>query len=67
MGIAKDLLDIAYEQAAARGVSSIHLEVRESNEVAICLYEKEGFAKIGRRKGFYSKPAEDAILYLKEL
>lgn len=67
MGIATELLDIAYEKAAERGVASIHLEVRESNEAAIALYEKEGFAQIGRRKGFYSKPAEDAILYLKEL
>ena len=67
MGIATELLDIAYEKAAERGVSSIHLEVRESNEAAISLYEKEGFAQIGRRKGFYSKPEEDAILYLKEL
>lgn len=67
MGIATELLDIAYEKAAERGVASINLEVRESNEAAIALYEKEGFAQIGRRKGFYSKPAEDAILYLKEL
>lgn len=67
MGIATELLDIAYEKAAERGVASINLEVRESNEAAIALYEKEGFVQIGRRKGFYSKPAEDAILYLKEL
>ncbi len=67
MGIASELLDIAYERALGRGVMSINLEVRESNEAAIRLYEKEGFAKIGRRKGFYSKPAEDAILYLKQL
>ena len=67
MGIATELLDIAYERAAARGVASIHLEVRESNAAAIRMYEKEGFAEVGRRKGFYSKPAEDAILYIKEL
>ena len=67
MGIATELLDIAYERAAERGVASIHLEVRESNGAAIRLYEKEGFAQIGRRKRFYSKPEEDALLYLKEL
>lgn len=67
MGIATELLDIAYERALARGVAKIHLEVRESNEAAIRMYEKEGFAEVGRRRGFYSKPAEDAILYLKEL
>ena len=67
MGIASELLDIAYGKAAERGVASIHLEVRESNEAAIGLYEKEGFSEVGRRKGFYSKPEEDAILYIKEL
>ena len=67
MGIASELLDIAYGMALDRGVTSINLEVRESNEEAIGLYEKEGFSIIGRRKNFYSSPAEDAILYLKNL
>ncbi len=67
MGIATELLDIAYDMAQERGVASINLEVRESNEAAICLYERDGFEKIGRRKNFYSNPKEDAILYLKKL
>ncbi len=40
------------------------LEVRVSNAVAISLYEKFGFKKVGVRKGYYnpvgSEPAEDA-------
>lgn len=67
MGIAREILDIAYEMAADRGIEMIHLEVRESNEPAINLYESEGFVKDGRRKGFYDKPKEDAILYTKQL
>ena len=67
MGIATELLDIASEMAMDRGVTSIHLEVREQNEKAIRLYEKEGFMQIGRRKGFYRNPKEDAILYRKDL
>lgn len=67
MGIASELLDIVYEQAFANGVRTIHLEVRESNDAAIALYEKEGFEKNGRRKGFYRKPEEDALLYKKDL
>ena len=67
MGIASELLDIAYDMSQERGVTSINLEVRESNEAAIRLYEKEGFEKIGLRKNFYSNPKEDAVLYLKQL
>lgn len=67
MGIASQLLDIAYEEAVARGVTSINLEVRQSNTPAIKLYEKENFEQIGERKNFYSKPTEDAILFLKKL
>lgn len=40
----------------------ITLEVRESNKAAIGLYEKSGFKEIGRRKGYYRSPDEDAIL-----
>jgi ribosomal-protein-alanine N-acetyltransferase len=42
---------------------SVFLEVRESNAAARALYEKAGFRQTGRRKGYYSDPPEDAILY----
>lgn len=67
MGIASELLDIAYDLSHEKGVSSINLEVRQSNEAAISLYEKEGFERVGLRKNFYSNPKEDAILFLKKL
>ena len=67
MGIATELLDIAYEMAAQRGVTSINLEVRESNLPAVRFYEKEGFVKTGKRPNFYRNPAEDALLYIKQL
>lgn len=38
------------------------LEVRASNEPAICLYEKHGFEKIGIRRGYYENNGEDAII-----
>lgn len=67
MGIATELLDIVYEMAHERGVSSINLEVRTSNEAAIALYKKEGFVQNGLRKNFYREPTEDALLFWKEL
>ena len=38
------------------------LEVRASNAPAIALYMKHGFAQVGRRRGYYDDPKEDAIL-----
>ena len=67
MGIATELLDIVYELAGRRGVTSINLEVRESNEPAIRFYEKERFERTGKRPGFYRNPTEDALLYIKAL
>ena len=67
MGIAREMMDIAYEMAQECGIAKIHLEVRESNVSAIALYESEGFERVGVRKGYYDKPKEDALLYTKQL
>ena len=46
----------------------IFLEVRESNQAAIALYEKSGFHQIDLRKNYYPKPdgsREHAIIMVK--
>lgn len=40
----------------------ITLEVRASNADAIKLYTDNGFKVDGKRRGFYTKPTEDAVL-----
>ncbi|MBE5903824.1 MAG: ribosomal-protein-alanine N-acetyltransferase [Pseudobutyrivibrio sp.] len=60
-GIGKALLDASLRELTSRGVDTVFLEVRVSNERAKALYEKVGFEEIGRRKYFYSDPVEDAI------
>ena len=60
-GLGKLLLDASIRQLSLRGVDTVFLEVRVSNERARTLYEKMGFEEIGRRKYFYSNPIEDAI------
>lgn len=40
----------------------ITLEVRQSNISAINLYKKFGFEIVGERRGFYSKPKENALI-----
>ena len=48
------------------GVGYINLEVRESNFGAARLYEKCGYRRVGRRKGYYDDN-EDALLYTLEI
>ena len=43
-------------------LESVSLEVRASNTAAIELYKRAGFTEVGRRKGFYTKPTEDALV-----
>ncbi|HKL79415.1 MAG TPA: ribosomal protein S18-alanine N-acetyltransferase [Mobilitalea sp.] len=50
------------KQARERGITSCTLEVRQSNEAAIRLYERLGFESVGIRRGFYTKPPEDAVI-----
>lgn len=61
-GYAEGLLQYSLEQCRAKGVHRIVLEVRQSNAAAIGLYTKIGFQMIGKRKGYYSQPKEDAVL-----
>ena len=61
-GIAAALISLLINEARAIGLAFMTLEVRESNAPAIALYEKLGFTTVGRRKNYYEKPREDAIL-----
>jgi ribosomal-protein-alanine N-acetyltransferase len=67
LGIASQLIERALEQATASGAGRAYLEVRASNRAAIALYEAHGFARTGRRTGYYSSPAEDALLLSRNL
>lgn len=50
------------DEAIARGVSWITLEVRESNVVAQNLYRKYGFTVVSSRHGYYSDNSENALV-----
>lgn len=43
--------------------TALLLDVRESNAAARALYERHGLCEVGRRRGYYCDPSEDAILY----
>ena len=61
-GLGRLLLERWFEWAESQGAMEIFLEVRVSNEGAIALYRSVGFADAGRRRGYYRKPVEDAIV-----
>ena len=60
-GIADALLDVFVRFGRAK-LALLTLEVRLTNEPAIQLYYKHGFAQVGRRKDYYENPKEDAII-----
>ena len=62
-GYGKKLVNHLLKQSELERALFVTLEVRESNESAISLYEKCGFKKIGERKNFYSKPTENGLIY----
>jgi [ribosomal protein S18]-alanine N-acetyltransferase len=66
-GLGRALIDRMLADLAELGVRSLYLEVRESNHAARTLYDSRGFRPIGRRRGYYRHPVEDALLLTREI
>ena len=58
-GLARRLLEAAL-------AGTVFLEVREGNAGAIALYSTLGFVTVGRRRGYYAGPVEDALVMEKK-
>jgi ribosomal-protein-alanine N-acetyltransferase len=64
-GLCLEMLHAANRLARAQGMTSMLLEVRPSNQRAIDIYQRHGYARIGMRKAYYPAPRaqrEDAIV-----
>ena len=61
-GLGTQLLEAVIAEAAHLGAILLTLEVRQSNEAALRLYEKAGFYREGVRKNYYTNPIEDALV-----
>ena len=61
-GLGEMLLRHLIDKAKETGCSLVTLEVRGGNEAAMELYHKLGFKEVGRRRGYYAKGGEDAVL-----
>lgn len=66
-GLARLMLADLYAEAVRRGATELFLEVRVDNAAAIALYLAEGFAEIGRRRGYYDNGRVDALVMRREL
>ena len=63
-GIAESLIESLVRELKNRGSHALMLEVRDSNEPAISLYEKLGFRQVGLRKNYYHNPKEHARIQI---
>lgn len=61
-GLGTAIVRALLRHAQNERLASVTLEVRASNAAAIALYKQAGFAEVGRRKGFYTRPTEDALI-----
>lgn len=63
LGIASELLNFIEKKHS--NIKNITLEVKESNNIAINFYQKNGFKEITKRKNYYKN--ENGILMIKKL
>ena len=64
-GIGRTMLDRVVKLAQGKGLASVLLEVRPSNQRALAIYIRYGFHRIGVRKNYYPaarNTREDAIV-----
>lgn len=68
-GLGSQLLEHLFDDVRRCGVVRMLLEVRPSNTSGLRLYDRYGFAEIGRRRGYYpvSSGREDAIVMARDL
>jgi len=66
-GIGTALLEYALLRFREAGARRAFLEVRESNRSAQDFYRTHGFHLVGRRRFYYSRPAEDALILAREM
>jgi ribosomal-protein-alanine N-acetyltransferase len=60
-GFSRDLLLTHLGHLAGRGIRALFLEVEENNQPARKLYERAGFAVIGRRERYYNQPGGEQL------
>ncbi|NLJ78619.1 MAG: ribosomal protein S18-alanine N-acetyltransferase [Tissierellia bacterium] len=67
LGVGNRIIEGLIELCRDRGLRTITLEVRRSNEIAKSLYRKHGFIEGGIRENYYADNNEDAIIMWKTI
>jgi ribosomal-protein-alanine N-acetyltransferase len=67
LGVGRTLCEAVAAWCQEQGAAALELEVRAASEGAVALYRGLGFVAVGRRRGYYSDPADDAVLMRLEL
>ena len=63
----KCLVEQLIKVTEKQGIVAYTLEVRATNQAAICLYRQLGFETEGRRRGYYADNGEDALIMWKRI
>lgn len=68
-GVGRALIEAACVRAARGHATEMFLEVADTNEHALRLYDRAGFVRFGLRRGYYRSPAGtvDAVLLRRDL
>jgi [ribosomal protein S18]-alanine N-acetyltransferase len=66
-GVARALCGGVVAWCREEGAGVVELEVRAGSLGAIALYEGLRFVEVGRRRGYYGEPVEDAVMMRLEL
>ncbi len=67
LGLARFAVELVHGLAVRRRARVAFLEVREGNAAARGLYAAMGYEPIGRRRGYYETPFEDALVLSRRL
>lgn len=66
-GVGQALVERVFAELGRNGVARVFLEVRESNQAGRAFYTQLGFTPVGRRRGYYVQPREDALVLACEI
>jgi ribosomal-protein-alanine N-acetyltransferase len=66
-GVGRALVERVFAELGRAGVARVFLEVRESNQEGRAFYARLGFIPVGRRRGYYVQPREDALVLACEI
>ena len=66
-GVGRILFKHLFDELQTRKVTSLFLEVRLGNRIALDFYKRHGFVRVGARPGYYTDPPDSAMILKKNL